>query len=91
MKFQWDPRKATKNVARHGITFSEASTVFGDPLASTILDPDHSVGEARLLTIGRSTTGRLIVVSHTDREDEVRIISARPGTRGEKKRYEQDS
>ena len=91
MKFQWDPKKATKNVARHGITFREASTAFGDPLASTIPDPDHSVDEARLLTIGRSTTGRLIVVSHTDREDEVRIISARPGTRGERKRYEQDS
>jgi len=91
VKFQWDPRKATKNVARHGISFTEASTVFGDPLASTILDPDHSADEARLLTIGRSTAGRLIVVSHTDREDEVRIISARPGTRGEKKRYEQDS
>jgi uncharacterized DUF497 family protein len=91
VKFQWDPRKATKNLARHGITFREASTVFGDPLASTILDPDHSVHEARFLTIGRSTAGRLVVVSHTDREDEVRIISARPGTRVEKKRYEQDS
>ena len=91
MKFQWDPRKATKNVARHGISFREASTVFGDPLASTIPDPDHSIDEARLLTIGRSTAGRLIVVPHTDREDEVRIISARPGTQGEKKRYEQGS
>jgi len=91
VKFQWDPRKATKNLARHGITFREASTVFGDPLASTILDPDHSVREVRFLTIGRSTAGRLVVVSHTDREDEVRIISARPGTRVEKKRYEQDS
>ena len=91
MKFQWDSRKATKNVARHGITFREASTVFGDPLASTILDPDHSAEEARFLTVGRSTAGRLIVVSHTDREDEVRIISARSATRGEKKRYEQDS
>ena len=91
MKFQWDPRKATKNLARHGISFREASTVFGDPWASTILDPDHSVDEVRLLTIGRSTAGRLIVVSHTEREDEVRIISARSGTRGEKKRYEQDS
>ena len=78
-------------MARHGISFREASTVFGDPLASTILDPDHSVDEARVLTIGRSIAGRLIVVSHTDREGEVRIISARPGTRGEKKRYEQDS
>ena len=91
MKFQWDPQKATKNLARHGIPFREASTVFGDPLASTILDPDHSLHETRFLTIGRSTAGRVIVVSHTDRGDEVRIISARPGTRVEKKRYEQDS
>ncbi|HQZ17834.1 MAG TPA: BrnT family toxin [Vicinamibacteria bacterium] len=91
MKFQWDPRKATKNLARHGISFREASTIFGDPLASTIPDPDHSVHEARFLTIGRSNAGRLVVVSHTDREDEVRIISARPGTRVEKKKYEQAS
>jgi len=91
VKFQWDPRKATKNLARHGISFREASTIFGDPLASTIPDPDHSVHEARFLTIGRSNAGRLVVVSHTDREDEVRIISARPGTRVEKKKYEQAS
>jgi uncharacterized protein len=91
VEFQWDPRKAIKNAARHQITFREASTVFGDPLAATILDPDHSVQETRFLTIGRSAAGRLIVVSHTDRGDEVRIISARPGTRVEKKRYEQDS
>ena len=91
MKFQWDPRKAIKNVARHQISFREASTVFGDPLAATIPDPDRSLQEARFLTIGRSTAGRLIVVSHTDRGDEVRIISARPATRVEKKRYEQDS
>jgi uncharacterized DUF497 family protein len=91
VKFQWDPKKATRNLARHGVAFKEASTVFGDPLASTILDPDHSVEELRLLTMGRSAAGRLIVVSHTERGDDTRIISARPGTRGEKKRYEQDS
>ena len=91
MKFQWDPKKAAGNLARHGVSFKEASTVFGDPLASTIQDPDHSVEEPRLLTLGRSTEGRLIVVSHTDRDEDIRIISARPGTRGEKRRYEQDS
>ena len=91
MKFQWDPKKATRNLARHGVSFKEASTVFGDPLASTIVDPDHSVEEVRFLTAGRSAQGRLVVVSHTDRGEEIRIISARPGTRGEKKRYEQDS
>ena len=91
MKFQWDPRKAARSLIRHGVAFKEASTVFGDPLASTILDPDHSIEEVRLLTMGRSTAGRFIVVSHTDRDEEIRIISARPGTRGERKRYEQDS
>ena len=91
MKFQWDPKKATKNLAGHGVSFKEASTVFGDPLASTILDPDHSVEELRLLTMGCSAEGRLVVVSHTGSGEDIRIISARPGTRGEKKRYEQDS
>jgi uncharacterized DUF497 family protein len=90
VKFQWDPKKATRNLARHGVSFKEASTVFGDPLASTILDPDHSVEELRLLTVGRSAEGRLVVVSHTERSEEIRIIGARPSTRGEKKRYEQD-
>ena len=79
MKFQWDPRKATRNEARHGVAFREASTVFGDPLASTIFDPDHSVEEVRLLTVGRSAAGRLVVVSHTDRDDEIRLISAKAG------------
>ena len=91
MKFQWDPKKAARNMARHGVSFKEASTVFGDPLASTIQEPDHSVEEPRHLTLGRSIEGRLIVVSHTDRGEDIRIISARPGTRGEKRRYEQDS
>jgi hypothetical protein len=91
VKFQWDPKKATRNLARHGVSFKEASTVFGDPLASTIPDPDHSVEELRFLTMGRSAAGRLIVVSHTERGEDTRIIGARPGTRGEKKRYEQDS
>ena len=91
MKFQWDPKKAARNLMRHRVSFREASTVFGDPLASTILDPDHSVEESRLLTLGRTTERRLIVVSHTDRGEDIRIISARPGTRAEKRRYEQDS
>ena len=88
MSFQWDPIKAASNVEKHGISFEEAVTVFGDPLAVTILDPDHSVGESRLLTIGLSRSQTLLVISHTDRSNEIRLISARLATRQERKSYE---
>ncbi|MGV0024795.1 BrnT family toxin [Phormidesmis priestleyi] len=88
MRFQWNSDKASSNVEKHGVSFEEAVTVFGDPLAVTILDPDHSVGEFRFLTTGQSRIQRLLVVSHTDREGEVRLISARLATRQEKRRYE---
>ncbi|MFB2923882.1 MULTISPECIES: BrnT family toxin [Aerosakkonema] len=88
MKFQWDSEKATSNVKKHGVSFEEAVTVFGDPLAVTISDPDHSVGEFRFLTIGHSSLQRLLVVSHTEREGEVRLISARLATRQERRSYE---
>lgn len=90
MKFQWDSNKASSNAKKHGVSFEEAVTVFGDPLAVTISDPDHSVGEFRLLTIGQSNLQRLLVVSHTEREGEgeVRLISARLATRQERKSYE---
>ena len=89
MKFTWDRRKETANVAKHGISFAEASTVFGDPLAGTIPDPDHSRAEMRFVTIGYSAMGRLIVVSHTEGEDDLfRIISAREATTHERKAYE---
>lgn len=89
MKFEWDPQKEAANVAKHDVSFAEASTVFGDPLAGTIPDPDHSLAEMRFLTIGLSATGRLIVVSHTEEEDDLfRIISAREATTHERKAYE---
>ena len=89
MKFTWDRRKETANVVKHSISFAEASTVFGDPLAGTIADPDHSRSEMRFLTIGYSAMGRLIVVSHTEEEDDLfRIISAREATAHERKTYE---
>jgi len=88
MKFQWDSSKASSNAKKHGVSFEEAVTVFGDPLAITISDPNHSVGEFRLLTIGQSNLQRLFVVSHTEREGEVRLISARLVTRQERKSYE---
>ncbi|MEG4345834.1 BrnT family toxin [Microcoleus sp. A003_D6] len=88
MKFQWDSNKASSNAKKHGVSFEEAVTVFGDALAMTISDPDHSVGEIRLLTIGQSNFQRLLVVSHTEREGEVRLISARLATRQERRNYE---
>ena len=88
MKFDWDPSKAQENLLIHGISFEEATTVLGDPLAGTIPDPDHSEGEARFLTIGWTANGRLIVVSHTEEGDTIRLISAREATAHERKQYE---
>jgi uncharacterized DUF497 family protein len=88
MEFEWDPEKAAQNLAKHEVSFQDAATVFGDPLAVTYHDPDHSEDEDRFLTFGRTRDGRLVVVSHTDRGDETRIISARRATRRERKLYE---
>ena len=77
MQFEWDPEKDRQNWAQHGVSFDEASTVFGDPFAVTIDDPDHSSEEYRLLTTGYSNQQRLIIVAHTDRDERIRIISAR--------------
>ncbi len=88
MKFVWDADKADANRRKHGVEFDDATTVFGDPLAGTFLDPDHSIGELRLITVGKSSTGRLLVVSHTENSAEIRIISARPATAHERKKYE---
>ena len=88
MQFEWDPNKAAENLKNHGISFDEASSVFGDPLATTIDDPDHSIDEFRFLTIGFTKSQRIIVVSHTEREGSIRIISAREPTPRERKQYE---
>jgi len=84
MTFEWDEKKAAANAKKHGVSFHEAATVFGDPLALTFSDPDHSENEYRFLTFGLSWSNRLLVVAHTDRGSKVRIISARPMTRHEK-------
>jgi uncharacterized DUF497 family protein len=89
MEFEWDPEKAEANEQKHGVTFHEAATVFGDPLAITFVDPDHSIGEERYLTFGLSRLDRLLVISHADRGERVRIISARSMTGKEKKIYEE--
>jgi hypothetical protein len=88
MKFEWDERKELANRRKHGVTFREAATVFGDPLAATIPDPDHSYEESRFLTIGYSSINRLLVVSHTEEGDNFRIINAREANTYERKTYE---
>jgi uncharacterized protein len=87
VQFEWNPRKATDNLKKHGVSFEEASTVFGDPLAVTIRDPLHSADEQRFVTVGRSTRQRVLVVVHTERADAVRIISARLATPREKRHH----
>jgi uncharacterized DUF497 family protein len=88
MDFEWDDKKAESNESRHGVPFAEAITVFADPLALTGFDPGHSDDEDRFITMGTSTVGRLLIVSHTDREDKVRLISAREASRRERRDYE---
>lgn len=89
MEFEWDRRKAAANVRKHRVSFEEASTVFGDPLAITFADPDHSDDEQRYLTFGHSERNRLLVVIHTDRDDRARIIGARTADAGERRIYEE--
>jgi uncharacterized protein len=88
VNFEWEAEKAGRNLAKHGVSFSEAVTVFGDALASTIPDPHHSRTEARFVTIGLSSSQRLLVVCQTDREHRTRLISAREATRHERRQYE---
>ncbi len=88
MQFEWDPEKARRNYRKHKVSFEEAVTVFYDPLSATFDDEDDSSAEQRLITIGLSSLGRLVVVSHTERGKALRIISARPATAHERKRHE---
>ena len=89
LRFTWDPAKATANLRKHGVSFIEASTAFADPLSITIPDPDHSVGEERFVLIGLSDRQHLVIVAHVERGDLIRIISARPASRRERKTYEE--
>lgn len=88
MQFEWDPAKAVRNEANHGVSFNEAATVFGDPLSLVFDDPDHSFDERRSLIVGQSDQHRILIVSYTERGDAVRIISARETTRRERETYE---
>jgi uncharacterized protein len=87
-RFEWDPAKAASNVDKHGVSFEEARTVFGDPNELTIFDEDHSEDEDRYLSMGMSSRGRIIVVSYTERDHHIRIISARVATKRERSQYE---
>lgn len=88
MQFEWDREKAKKNLRKHKVSFDEAMTVFYDTLSATFDDPDHSIAEERFITIGYSSHGRLLVVSHAERGKTIRIISARSATGHERKRHE---
>jgi uncharacterized protein len=89
MDFEWHPAKAAENLRKHGVSFNEAVTVFGDSLSTTIADPDHSAEEDRYITIGWSSAGRLLIVAHTEQDDRIRVISARTLTRLERGAYEE--
>lgn len=89
LTFEWDPTKAETNAAKHGVSFEEAATSFGDLLSLTIDDPTHSGNENRLVTVGLSVRGRLLVVVHTERGESIRIISARLATTRERRTYEE--
>ena len=90
MQFEWDPGKAESNLAKHGVSFDEAKTVFADPLFLIFADPDHSVGESRFIIMGESSRGTLRIVAYAERDEVVRLISARPATRKERTTYEED-
>jgi uncharacterized DUF497 family protein len=87
--YEWDPRKARSNRRKHGVSFTEAVSVFLDPLAWSFTDPDHSEGERREITIGTTSTGLVVFVSHCQRGDRTRVISARRATRKERQQYEE--
>jgi uncharacterized protein len=91
IEFQWDPAKAAGNLRKHGVAFEDATTAFADTLSLTIADPLHSEGESRFVLLGRSQTGRMLAVVHTERGATICLISARIATRMERKTYEENT
>lgn len=89
MKYEWDENKAVKNLAKHGVSFAGAKTIFDDPLYVDFYDLDHSEDEERYLIVGESNRGRLLIVSYTERRESIRIISAREVTKSEREAYEE--
>ncbi|MCP3874699.1 MAG: BrnT family toxin [Desulfobacteraceae bacterium] len=90
LKFEWDTKKAKSNLKKHGVSFEEASTAFRDPLSLTIEDPLHSNNEKRFVLIGIAYNKRTLVVVHTEREENIRIVSARKATKREREYYDSD-
>lgn len=90
LAFEWDEKKARSNLAKHAVSFEEASTVFGDPLSLTIPDPAHSQAENRFIVLGQSHQGKMLVVVHTERGEHIRVISARRASRKERRNYEEN-
>jgi uncharacterized DUF497 family protein len=90
VEFDWDPEKAAISLKKHGVSFSEAATVFSDPLSITVHDPDHSTEEERYLIVGVSNRSRLLIISFMERGESIRVISARELTRAERKQYENE-
>jgi uncharacterized protein len=91
VEFDWDPKKAARNLRKHRVSFNEAATVFGDRLGTTVSDPDHSLAEDRYITVGMSSRRRLLIVAHTERGERIRIINARELTRAERDAYEEET
>lgn len=89
LRFEWDPKKAAGNLAKHGVSFEEAATVFGDPLGRIVDDPRHSAAEQRYVLLGRSEQQGLLAVMFTEREEAIRLISVRKATRRERREYEE--
>jgi len=89
VRFEWNALKAAGNLRKHGVSFDEAASVFFDPLSATGSDPDHSLEERRFVTFGMSSSGRLLVVAHTEQDGAIRIITAREATRAEREIYEE--
>jgi uncharacterized DUF497 family protein len=87
--FEWEPEKAKKNIRKHDVNFEEASSIFDDPIFITVIDEEHSTDEERYITIGISNKNRLLLVAHTERDDQIRIISAIKATKNEEKFYEE--
>ncbi len=90
MDFEWNQQKAEINFQKHGVSFDEASTVFGDALSLTFPGVEHSIQEERYLIIGLSSMNRVLVISHVHRNEFIRIISARQATKREQKFYESE-
>lgn len=88
--FDWDPDKSKANLRKHGVPFEEATTVFGDPLALLMTDPDHSIEEERYVLLGTSTRQRMLVVAFAEKSPLTRLISARRATRSERRKYEEE-